>query len=396
MIDTRQEMLIALAEACELEHNLACLYLFAAFTIKTDPVLDQVTPEQAAVLKRWKSSVLLIAKQEMGHLGIVCNLLTAIGGSSHFRRPNFPQPPKYYPPEIDFSLERFGWSALRRFIEFERPEDAEPLDLLAAAPDPLPFTRVGDLYRKIRAGFEAIAEDQLFINRDAPQDEDPWSPAVDVRRVQNRAEALAALDAIIEEGEGTPAASGNSHYELFKKIADELRAILQQDPSFAPARLVADNPQTRKPRDAQAGSLISDPLTREVAELFNVLYGLMLRVLTQYYAFSSETEPQRGAMRGALIQIMRQVIRPLGEQLTRLPMGPDHPELNAGPGFEIYGEEPLSTRPRVAWDVFLERLDLHGKQAQNLAAQLPSPNALGAIAQRLGSLHTQLTAIKPT
>ena len=154
MIDTRQELLIALAEAAELEHNLACLYLFAAFTIKT----DGLTPEQVVMLQGWKETILDIAKQEMGHLGTVCNLLTAIGGTPSFRRANFPQPPKYYPPDIDMTLQRLGRPSLARFIEFERPEAAPSLELLDIAPEPLSYTRVGDLYRQIRNAFEAIEE----------------------------------------------------------------------------------------------------------------------------------------------------------------------------------------------------------------------------------------------
>lgn len=396
MIDTRQEMLIGLAEAAELEHNLACLYLFAAFSMKTTPAVDGVSADQALLLTGWKETILDISKQEMGHLGTVCNLLTAVGGVPHFRRANFPQPPKYYPPDIDFTLQRFGRMSLARFIEFERPETEPPLLALDVAPDPLLFTRIGDLYRKIRMGFEAIDEAKLFINLDAPQDSN-WSASVDVFPVKNRAEALAAIDAILVQGEGTPTAPGDSHYERFKTIALELQQAIQTDPTFDPARNVANNPQSRKPRDAVAGSLISDAVTREVAELFNVLYGLMLRMLVQYYAYAGETAAQRTQLRTAAVRAMRFLIRPLGEALTRLPIGAGQPGVVAGAGFEVYGEEGFSTRPRVAWDIFIERLEIHAAQAQTLSGQVGSLGpVLTTVATRLTTMKNDLVAVKPT
>ena len=36
-IETRDDLLSTLAEASELEHNLMCLYLYAAFSLKESP-----------------------------------------------------------------------------------------------------------------------------------------------------------------------------------------------------------------------------------------------------------------------------------------------------------------------------------------------------------------------
>ena len=65
-------------------------YLFAAFTMKKR--LDEgITGSQQEIIRKWESQILTVAREEMAHLGTVCNLVSAIGGSPHFRRPNFPQ-----------------------------------------------------------------------------------------------------------------------------------------------------------------------------------------------------------------------------------------------------------------------------------------------------------------
>jgi len=77
VITTRSDLIQALCDAAELEHGLCCAYLFAAFSIKRRTE-EGVPPHRLADLRNWESVLLLIARQEMEHLGIVANLLTAI------------------------------------------------------------------------------------------------------------------------------------------------------------------------------------------------------------------------------------------------------------------------------------------------------------------------------
>ena len=55
-------------------------YLYAAFSLKSAADGDLAESEQA-VVDRWRKNVLGIAIEEMGHLGLVNNLLLAVGGS---------------------------------------------------------------------------------------------------------------------------------------------------------------------------------------------------------------------------------------------------------------------------------------------------------------------------
>ena len=63
-----------------------------------------------------------VATQEMLHLSLVQNLLSAIGGAPHLSRPNFPHPASHYPAGVHLALLPFGEAALQHFMFLERPE----------------------------------------------------------------------------------------------------------------------------------------------------------------------------------------------------------------------------------------------------------------------------------
>jgi hypothetical protein len=199
VIDTHEELLIAFAEAAELEHSLICQYLFAANSIKVDATRDGISAADATKFRLWREQILVVARQEMGHLGTVWNLTALIGGAAHASRANFPQPSgRYYPPAIDFALTRFGEDTLARFIEFERPEEQKFAETLRP-PDPLIYKRVGDLYHQIRQAISSLPEDQLLIDASAVEDQVSWSNSVTLKTAVTRQQALDAVDFIIEQ-----------------------------------------------------------------------------------------------------------------------------------------------------------------------------------------------------
>src|SRR3954463_11236868 len=84
---TRERAMHRLYEAAELEHNLMCTYLYAAFSLRTD---GDLRPEEAAAVARWRQTIIQVATQEMAHLVAVWNITSALGGTPHFERDNFP------------------------------------------------------------------------------------------------------------------------------------------------------------------------------------------------------------------------------------------------------------------------------------------------------------------
>src|SRR5438034_3672795 len=121
-VKTREELIYLLSRAAELEHGLACIYLFAAYSLKNDVSEGGMTVEQAEMVCGWRRHLTLVAVEEMGHLAQVSTLLTAIGGAPHFRRPNFPLPPSAFPFGIRLSLEPFSQETIERFVCYEMPE----------------------------------------------------------------------------------------------------------------------------------------------------------------------------------------------------------------------------------------------------------------------------------
>ena len=111
----REQLIHVLTEAAEIEHNLLCSYLYAAFSLKRG-IDEGLTPTEAAAVSRWRKSVMSVALEEMAHLALVNNLLVFIGGSPHFNRPNFPVPPGYHPAGFSARLTPFDADTLEHFL----------------------------------------------------------------------------------------------------------------------------------------------------------------------------------------------------------------------------------------------------------------------------------------
>src|SRR5438105_14335615 len=173
VVDSREELVYLLGQACELEHGLLCEYLYAQFSLKRD-VGEGVTREQLTRIQAWEQTLIDVTKQEMLHLALATNLLTAIGAAPHFDRPNFPILSRWYPPDVEIALLPFGERALRHFMFLDRPEgmtlrDAEGFtpqdDGASEASDDTNLTAgqeewhtVGHLYRGIEAGIARLVE----------------------------------------------------------------------------------------------------------------------------------------------------------------------------------------------------------------------------------------------
>ncbi len=96
-VDTREELVYLLGQACEIEHGLMCEYLYAQFSLKRGPD-EGLTDGQLARVQAWEKALISVIKQEMLHLALATNILTAIGAAPHFERPNFPILSRWYPP----------------------------------------------------------------------------------------------------------------------------------------------------------------------------------------------------------------------------------------------------------------------------------------------------------
>ena len=417
-IETRAELVSLLSEAAELEHGLVCSYLFTAFTLK-EPEAEGLTPLQAEAVGRWREVLTSVALEEMLHLALVSNLLTAVGAAPHLARPPFPQVSRYYPAGITIELRRFSDATLTRFVHLERPEGVEiedevvedpAVDLEAGTPEAAPgalrspedeveevpaeaYATVGHLYQAIEDGFchlvEERSEGDVFIGPAAAQARSDHFRFPELVAVSDLASAREALEVLVTQGEGVRGDWAEAHYGSFLTMRDELRALRRDDPRFDPAHPVIDNPLAHEPAGGAPERLVDEPVAASVMQLFDGSYELMTAMLLRYFAHSDETEEALGTLVGSALRLMSAVVAPLGRLLTSLPAGTGHGDATAGPGFEL--ESPVSVIPhrRAAWLVLHERLVELAAFADRLAGE-GGPAPLGEVGQRLTDVARDL------
>jgi len=279
VIEHREALIYMLCEASELEHGIMCQYLYAAFSLKQSED-EGLTTAEAEAVNRWRKHISHIAVQEMLHLSLVQNLLSAIGAAPHLSRPNFPHPASHYPAGVHLALLPFGEASLRHFMFLERPEgmDISDADGMAAfrratpsvqhgeiVPRAQDFATVGHLYRSIEQGFADLAdklgEEQLFAGppqAQATEADFGWPELIAVTDV---ASAQRAIDEILEQGEGPRGHWKDAHFGQFVEILDEYMDLREANPAFDPVRPVVPVNVRPAERDVDV-PLVSDPVTK--------------------------------------------------------------------------------------------------------------------------------------
>jgi hypothetical protein len=403
-IESREQLVYMLGEACEIEHGLMCEYLFAQFSLKRS--LDEgLTPEQLSRIQAWEAGLIDIIKQEMLHLALSTNLLIAVGAGPHLERPNFPILARWYPCGVQIALVPFGERALRHFMYLERPEGMamEDAEGFAAVENCQPLTvddeplvgvpeewrTVGHLYRGIEEGLvrlcDRYGERAVFIgppNAQAVTDIFEWT---ELTAITDLASARRAIELIVEQGEGARGDWIRSHFGRFVGILEDLIAARDADPGFEPARPV-EPAFVRLPPDVESGTIIEDALTRRVAALFTALYEVILQVLGRYYVHDEETAAEVDTLARTAKHLMNWVMRWLGPVLTRLPVGSSQPGRTAGPTFDIVRPSFVILPHREpAWRILRERLGILIEECAALARE-PGLAELDGLAGKLRSM----------
>jgi hypothetical protein len=407
VIEHREALIYMLCQAAELEHGIMCQYLFAAFSLKqrTD---EGLTPEQVEAVTRWRRTISHVATEEMLHLALVQNVLSAIGAAPHLTRPNLPAPARHYPAGVSLTLVPFGEQALQHFMFLERPEgmalegatgiDApvhEAVPLMAEGdivPQLQDFATVGHLYRSIEQGLVHLAdkfgERNLFVGpprAQATSTDFRWPELV---AVTDQASAQRALDTILEQGEGARGHWEAAHFGQFVEILEEYRRMCTANPAFDPVRPVIFAKVRRGEHD-DSSPLIGDRVTSQSTDLFNVSYEILVQILERYFAHTEETDEQLATLARAAVTLMSGVLRPLGELITTLPVGPEHPGRTAGPSFELfYEDDDLMPHRESAWALLEERLRDASTFSGAVANSSPED-----VASALGAVEGTLTAV---
>lgn len=399
---SREDLLHLLYEAAELEHNLMCTYLYAAFSLKRG-VEDGLSDAEAEAVTRWRQIILRVSIEEMAHLTAVWNITSALGGAPRFGRGNFPLDPGYLPAGIVVKLAPFTPEVLQHFIHLERPVGSteregagfEPMlefsrgtSVHRITPMAFDYETVGAFYAALGSGLRAFVaahgESAAFCGDPALQ----LSPAETVlarKPVICEKTALAAFAAIVEQGEGAPQHNDDSHFTRFAQIRAELAALVAANPDFAPAFPAAHNPVLRRPPRPEGRVWIEDETAAATVDLANTGYQLMLRLLA--YAFTVPRPSPEKALAIDLATSLMRAITPLGERAARLPAGPSNPGCHAGMSFTTLRDAAAVPPGPSAGRFFTERLAEMTAFASSLAAggderAITAHRALAALAHR--------------
>jgi CDGSH-type Zn-finger protein/uncharacterized Fe-S cluster protein YjdI len=368
---TREMALHALYEAAELEHNLMCTYLYAAYSLKSGEA-EGFTAEEADAVARWRRTLISVAIEEMGHLVAVWNITAALGGSPRIGRTNFPLDPGYLPASVVVKLAPFSAETLQHFVFLERPhgsteQDGEGFvseriytrgnDVARLVPMGINYDTVGDFYIALSAGLKDLVaqygEAVTFGGDPALQLSPNEINISGCRPVICMKTALAAFEAIVLQGEGAPRDATGSHYQKFLAVREEFRALKAENPGFSPAFPAATNPVLRRPPRPEGRVWLEHPETIAVVDLANASYGLMLRLLAFAYVI-----PGPGAEKALTVDLaigLMRAVAPLAERAASLPAGPSNPHCHGGMSFTALRDSAALPPGRAARQFFVER-----------------------------------------
>ncbi|WNG20853.1 ferritin-like domain-containing protein [Cystobacter fuscus] len=357
----RDYTIMLLQIGAQIEHALMVEYLYAAYSLGG----SQVPPEHQAMVQGWQEVILGIAKEEMGHLISVQNVLRLLGGPLNLDREDYPFSSEFYP--FPFALEPLTLGSLAKYVYAEMPADwtgpladeirqeaekaanggqlhrvgalySTMIELLSPAqPGERPYLPDSDFdastypfqasWDEWGRGYQGGARGQTFARATKAAVAD--TPDVIVKPLASRDDAVTALEAIAEQGEA-PVDSDNapSHFARFLKIYIEYKESGAHS-GWTATRSVPTNPATPDDLDGdgQVGTTPATAITHPEAllwaHLFNLRYRMLLADISHAYTvpgpLSHEGMPTaRGAIINATFGEMYNV-RAIANILVRTP-----------------------------------------------------------------------------
>jgi hypothetical protein len=409
----RDEAIFLLTAAAEIEHALMVQYLFAAYSVRLPTGVDASTADKVMELG---GRVLQVAREEMGHLATVQNLLHLIGGPLNLNREHSPYASEIYP--FRFSLERLSLDSLAKYVIAESPAElppgfpAEDEALLVQLAEDAKRSNDGRAVRHVGPIFERLTE--LFTSGESglsdgdfrldtaplqarfgdwgfePRDADTSGEPLIIESFDGtdpadlRAAAVTAVKKIGAQGEGfdaEPPGQGphpsESHFERFLAVYKSFRDLSEhglhitwpvtENPNTTSAPTVPPTPSQLVEFVQEANATkgrITHPRSRAWAQLFNLRYRLLLLNLSHFLRLNQDlyvggAGPQRGdrTARGLLLvwtfEEMRHLQR-IARKLVQLPRDDPPGDMHAGPPFELPYTLHLPDREADRWRTQLE------------------------------------------
>ncbi len=200
-----------------------------------------------------------VLMEEMLHMALVGNLMYSLGGQVQIggkRCPSFPmrlqfEGDTFQDRQFDIHLARFSQQVVETFMQVELPTGLapgwkmQPLELI------VPGIAIGDFYDKIESSLNELcstyAPSEVFVGEAARQvgPEYFWGALGRPIVITSLADAKAAIDIIVRQGEGADLTKGEvkdffakreecPHYFRFKEIAEGRQYLKNDSPFGAP------------------------------------------------------------------------------------------------------------------------------------------------------------------
>ncbi|RZL85271.1 MAG: hypothetical protein EOP32_00405 [Rhodococcus sp. (in: high G+C Gram-positive bacteria)] len=371
---------ILLETAAEVEHALMVQYLYAAYSLKsagevTDAAQKKVLKDTSA--ESWPQVLRSVAREEMGHLMTVQNLLLLLGLDPNFEREDFPPRKQLYP--FPLHLEALSRKSLAKYVVAEAPSDAADIgDIVEVATESagetinrvgilygllgLVFSRVDDVAAGVSghaewdeiirtlsiAAYQQTPPDTWHLGDDAFQqgtetrqaDPDDWNAGqLRVHQTGDRTAAIQAIRDIGEQGEGPGRGDESSHFERFRKMfrGHEGEPGFPPPGSWQPTRAVPTDPKVTD---------VADPRTRGWMELADIRYALLLGFLEHYLVAADDDRPMLTAW---IYAEMRSRIAYIARELTTMPLDDGAGRAVAGIAFTLPPELHLPQDDAQRW-----------------------------------------------
>ena len=316
----------SLQQAIELEHATIPPYLYALYSLGTDPGNATV----AGIIQS-------VVSEEMLHMTLACNVLNAVGGHPVIDSPDFiPHYPGPLPGGVEdgltVHLAPFSVELMRNtFMVIEEPEKFAEFPVMpkAAAAEGVDQTvTIGEFYQAVIRQIKELGPG-IFTGDPALQVKPPFPEGT---IVTDACSAIAAIELIIDQGEGTdpgesPLENGPgselSHFYRFSEIAEGLALVpdssVKQGWSYSGPEIKAKGPIAPVRTDPRADGYAPGTSERHAMDNFNYTYTSLLKGLHDLFNGNPGTFSRT---LGAMMSLRQQALDMMAGTNLRRPIGP--------------------------------------------------------------------------
>jgi ferritin-like protein len=357
-IETVESLFSHLYDAARLEMSTIPLYLYAAYSIKTENVSQWSSGPGA--FRLIKSIVI----EEMLHLSLVRNLIVAIGYGDHVKFhhkafvPDFPAPMLHRVPDLELKLAPLTTDLVRDvFMPLELPAKVD------APPESGEYQTIGQFYKAIFDGFQRLCgvepgsvgrpdpakEKALFSHNrmDLQYTNAYWNeggggaPVI----VHDLRSALTAINLIVEQGEGMDPDQQEVSIDPQEPVSQQQLGLFEY-PHYVKFKRIADGWEPigevyPMPENPRVSHYPKGPV-QDAGRLACAAYTYVLAMLDELYNTTGRdvkpgaTSPRYGlertfiaAMQGLLFGVIKELVR------TPITEG-RYSGMHAAPTFEYY------------------------------------------------------------